>query len=402
MIRVHVRVPARCRQAAAAGRFRHALTHRKGAPRAVLIRRLRRPRRALERQAPQDRHPRLARPRDRRSGARRRNRQEHADQLAGGGRPIRACRPGCSRCVPGKRGGDRPHPELAVHDAHGHIRHRHQRRHRPSQGNAQRRCGPARARLGRSALRARDLLDPGQRVPDAHARQRRAGDHRCRGEVAPQLPDRGDRRREHGPRDRAELRAQPRQGRDHVAATHPDDSDLRLRRVGGSRSAAAARHHRRGGHARSRGAAQPDHPGGPDDQQRDPADRPRRRSRLLALLPQAGARGARTRSHQRSRDRGRSRNFGPCCSRLGPHGDDRDGRHVPRRIADLRLSRDRHDSRRRGFRARIAVGAARSAVGPRRSRGAGPDPVPAPPQARAGNLDAHHRRAFCAGPPSRR
>ena len=72
-------------------------------------------------------------------------------------------------------------------------------------------------------------------------------------------------------------------------------------------------------------------------------DRPRRRRRLLALLPQARARGAGGRQGPPRRARGRRRDLGPLGAHLRRDGDDRDGRDallrrqdVPRRSASPR------------------------------------------------------------------
>ena len=173
---------------------------------------------------------------------------------------------------------------------------------------------------------------------------------------------------------RAELRAEPRQGGVHVAAADARHPDLRLRRARRRRPAAAARDHRRRRDARPRRPAEPAGPGRPAHQRRDPAHRPRRRRRLplfyLKRVREERAAGRRT--PRRSRRRRRPPDA-PCC--LGPHRDDRHGRHVPRgpptfvslatgTILVVAVSD-----------ARLAVGPAGRAVGARRSRREGPHPV---------------------------
>ena len=102
--------------------------------------------------------------------------------------------------------------------------------------------------------------------------------------------------------------------------------------VAAGRPAAARRHRRdrddRAGRARSASWSRWTSP----ISARHPADRPRRRRRLLALLPAPRARGARGRpQHDARRSRPPRRPPGARCSISGPHRDDRDGRHVPRR-----------------------------------------------------------------------
>ena len=68
-------------------------------------------------------------------------------------------------------------------------------------------------------------------------------------------------------------------------------------------------------------------------------DRACRRRRLLAVLLEARASGACRRAQRTRGARSRRCHLRPLRSRLGPHGDHGDGRHVPDRRPDLRLPR---------------------------------------------------------------
>ena len=85
---------------------------------------------------------------------------------------------------------------------------------------------------------------------------------------------------------------------------------------------------------RPRRAAEPPRPDGSERQRRDPAHRARRRRRLLALLPQARARGAGGRQGLACRARGRRGDLGPLGADLRLHRDDRDGRDALLRRQD--------------------------------------------------------------------
>ena len=78
------------------------------------------------------------------------------------------------------------------------------------------------------------------------------------------------------------------------------------------------------------------------DQLGDPADRPGRRHRLLAVLPAPRARGARARALERRRAADRRGDLRPGRAVLRLRRDDRDGRHVPDGLADVRVVRRRH------------------------------------------------------------
>ena len=117
---------------------------------------------------------------------------------------------------------------------------------------------------------------------------------------------------------------------------------------------------------------EPVHPGRRVDRRGHPPDRPRRRNRLLALLPPARARRACGRTQRARSPRGRRSHVRPCRPDLRHHRPDRDGRHVPLRRQDVHVLLDRDDDGRRGRDARLAHGAPRrssagSATGSRRA-----------------------------------
>ena len=99
---------------------------------------------------------------------------------------------------------------------------------------------------------------------------------------------------------------------------------------------------------------------------------------------------------QRSRARVRRRHLRQGGARLRPHGDDRHGRHVPRRQRRLHLLRRRHDARRRGRDARQRHRPPRGPLQARRQRREGPRPdhrPHAPPQPRrVARLGLGHRQ----------
>ena len=132
-------------------------------------------------------------------------------------------------------------------------------------------------------------------------------------------------------------------------------------------------------------------------------DRSRRQRRLLALLPQARAGGARRREGQGGRARGSRRDIRPGDPDLRPDGDRRRRRHVLRRLRDLDVGRRsaRSSSSPSRWSARSLCCRRRSAGSATASRGAasrfcragGGTPSPA-----SGEPSS---TASCAGPPSR-
>ena len=111
-----------------------------------------------------------------------------------------------------------------------------------------------------------------------------------------------------------------------------------------------ARPHRRLRDDGPRRPAEPDRADGRVGRRGHPADRPRRRRRLLAVLHPPRTRRASRRTQRVGRARGRSRDVRPGRAHLRLHGDDRDGRHVLLRRQDVHVVRDRHDDGRRASR----------------------------------------------------
>ena len=182
----------------------------------------------------------------------------------------------------------------------------------------------------------------------------------------------------------------PRQGGHAVAAPDPGDPGHRPRRPGGGRRAAAAG---ADGRAGDDGACRHPEPGVPARQQRraaDPADRPRRRRRLLAVLHAPRARGTGERQEPAGVTAGRGSHLRPRGDDLRDHGDDRHVRDVHHRRGDVRVVRRRDRQRRSRRDVRLAARAAGRAGLARRSRRQGPDPVhqaAAPPGGRVAVLE---------------
>ncbi len=186
---------------------------------------------------------------------------------------------------------------------------------------------------------------------------------------------------------RREVRQGPRTGRIALAAGHDRDPRDRVRRARRGGYPAAARALGRDG---DDGPARDPEPvlAGRREHQRDRApDRAGRRRRLLDVLLEARARGARGGEERERSSRGRGRHLGPCRPDLRPDGDDRDGRDVPHRRRDVRLVRDGDDPRRRDRGAGLADGAAGTPLVARRPRQQGPRALPPPPPAARGRAD---------------
>ena len=164
-----------------------------------------------------------------------------------------------------------------------------------------------------------------------------------------------------------------------------------------------ARHQRRRDD-RPAGAAVAPRARRPDRLQHDRADRHGGRRRLLALLPQARARGARRGPHHAGRRRDRRAYVGSLDPGVRRRGDRLDGRPVRGRQRDLQLARDRLDPGRRGRRARLDHRAA-GAAGQARPLGrpaAGAAAVAAQPPDRPRRHQQPPARArWCATPWSR-
>ena len=178
---------------------------------------------------------------------------------------------------------------------------------------------------------------------------------------------------------------------------HPADA-AGLRRADRRRRAGAARGHLGGGHDGHRRAAVAPDPRRADGDQHDRADRDGGRRRLLAVLPQARARGTRQGPHHPRRRRDRGGHVGTLDPGVGRGRDRLDGRAVHRRRRDLRLPRRGRDRRRRGgghrvgHRAAGPAGQARPLVGPP----AGPAAVAGQPsdRARAASAAASWRPSY--------
>ena len=168
-----------------------------------------------------------------------------------------------------------------------------------------------------------------------------------------------------------------------ITADHPAAG---LRRAAGRRHPGAARPHVGLHGLRSHRRLEPVHGHRREHADPDDADRHGSRRRLLALLPQARARGAGSRRGQARRARGRSRDQRPRRPRLGPdrHGVAR--RHLLPRRARERCDGDRLDPRRRRRGARLAHGAPGRARQARRPRPPQPPAAAAAAQARGARL----------------
>ena len=260
------------------------------------------------------------------------------DQNKTGHRRVRTRRLGAARRV--QAGSGRPGPD-SEHDQDGRRsglpgggrrRRPHGRRHeageegrvavRGRQRGADLQGSPHGARHARAS---HDRCEAGDDARQA----RREGDHRRRREASWDR-DRGVRRQR---RDAARQGGRERlqEGRPVLAAGHADRAGGRLRRADRRRPAAAAR---TDGGVRDDGTARAAEPADPARQgrQRDrAADRAGGRRRLLALLPQARARGAGRRSERAGCTRGCRCDLGPLGAHLRPDRDGRDGRNAVHR-----------------------------------------------------------------------
>ena len=254
---------------------------------------------------------------------------------------------------------------------------------------------PRRHPGGRPAVERRSCRRADRRPPEEHRRRRVAGAGADRGDrPRPRRPPgaRGRRRLgQHGhqrPRRRGPALRRGDQPADHA----PADA-ARLRCADRRRRPGPARHHlgrRHDGHRRT--AVAPD-PRRAHREQHDRADRHGGRRRLLAVLPQARARGAGQGAHapstpSRSPPRRRAtRSWSP-----GAAVDRLDGRPVHRRRRDLQLARRRRHRRGRRRRDRLGHRAA-GAAGQARPLGrpsADPAAVAGQPADRTGRHQPSH------------
>ena len=226
------------------------------------------------------------------------------------------------------------------------------------------RPGLARRSLGAGPVRHRGTLGFRDRPRAAGARcgrlasALRARVHRRRG-----------RRRECEPPTQQVDQPRPLAGRAAIAPDHVRAPADRVRRDRRGRSAGAARVLGGAGRGRPCGGREPSRARLRRHHLGDAADGNGGRDRLLALLPQARARGAQRRARGRARARrGHGR---PCRARLRPHRPGRDGGDAAVGDEGVRLDRSRRDpggGRRADRLADGAAGAARAGSATRSTR----------------------------------
>ena len=154
-----------------------------------------------------------------------------------------------------------------------------------------------------------------------------------------------------------------------LAADHARDPVDRIRRSGRGQRSDSARVDGRPRDDRTGRRDQPLLARRQLDQRGDPVDRLGGRRRLLDVLSAPRARGARIGAQRTGGAGGCGGDLGAGGARLGPDGDGRHGRHVPRGRIDVHVIRDRDDHRGRGGCGGLAdrpAGAARLAGRPGR------------------------------------
>ena len=220
------------------------------------------------------------------------------------------------------------------------------------------RLDPARSRPGRRGAAAGGDQGRAGRLPAAR-----------RPPVRRRQPRRGDQR---------PGRRRPVVGGDAQPPGDADPDAARVRCPDRGRHPGAARRHQRGRHGRHPGSGLAPDPRRLHRDQHDRADRHGGRRRLLALLPQAGARGARQGPLHPRRRRDRCADLGPLDPGLRRGRDLCDGRAVRDGRHDLQLAGRRFHHRGGGRGARLdhrAAGAAGQA-GPLGGPPAGPAAAP--------------------------
>ena len=155
------------------------------------------------------------------------------------------------------------------------------------------------------------------------------------------------RQRQRGQRVGHRVRRGPREGGAALAADHVDHPRGRVRGARRGGHSAAPRPDRRVRDVRAWCRRQPGDAARRGVERARPADRARRRRRLLDVLLEARTRGTRRRTQRTGCDRGRRRDLGALRARLRPDRDGRDGGPVPDRRRDLRLVRPCDDDGRR-------------------------------------------------------
>ena len=178
------------------------------------------------------------------------------------------------------------------------------------------------------------------------------------------------------------VRRGPREGRADLAADHVDHPRGRVRGAGRGGHPAAPRPDRGVRDVRAGRRRQPGDAARRGVGRARPADRARRRRRLLDVLLEARTRGTRRRTERTGCDRGRRGHVGALRARLRPDGDGRHGGPVPDPRRDVRLVRPRDDDRRRDRDARLADRAPGASLEARRPRRPAPRAVRRPAQAR--------------------
>ena len=212
------------------------------------------------------------------------------------------------------------------------------------------------------------------------------------------------RRRELPEGGRDGVRRRPREGRDAVASGHAHHPRAHVRHARRRGHPAAARADRGLRDLRAGRAHQQARAGGDGGARDGAADRARGRRRLLDVLLETRAPGARRRAQRARGTRSRRRHIRPLGADLRLHRHRRDGGHVPDRRLDLRVARPRHDPRRRRRGARLADGAARLALAARRQRRPPARPArrpAAPRRRRRADLGRDRRPRAARGPRSR-
>ena len=253
--------------------------------------------RPLEREAPQDGDPRLARLR----GARARHR--HGCAAADSSRrtssesasPVARTRSSATAI---------PSPRASTYSSRARPQKAGSREFRAVVADVEKRLDAApevsklnpRTGLEGWSLGALELRDQGRRGQDREGRRRGPRRHEGRPGRARGLPDRAVRRREHHQGPRQDHRPGLREGRVDVVPAHLRDPARRSRHAAGRRPTAADGHHVGPRDLRPGQWPQPGAADDPDGPERRAADRPRRGGRLRAVLHPQGARGARGRT----------------------------------------------------------------------------------------------------------
>ncbi len=195
---------------------------------------------------------------------------------------------------------------------------------------------------------------------------------------------------------RNRLRERPVQGGRPIASDHARHPGGHVRCAGGGGHSAAARADCGVRNLRAACGAEPPAADGAAGLRDGAPDRACRRRRLLDVLPEARAPGARGGAQLGGRTRGGRRHIRALGARLRAHGDGRDGRHVPDRRCDIRVARPGDDPRGGRRRGRFADRPAGRALEAGRQRRPAARPVHQPAQRRQrGRADLGRDRRPC-------